>query len=369
MSMQSPVHTGFGHAMITKAAKIGTLVGAFILFVLFSTEDGRAGSASYMDIDADDPPADILSPEEVERFAALWDSWTMTFRSDRSPDGNTVLMRAWHESTAEELFFFLDLRNWTIVEVADVLPEITASTWVDDDILGTVVIDDENFELAMIDRRTGKVWSGQIEMTGDFLALSRSGRWVLTLDPMPGERRRTGSPTVPKVRIPLGWNQDSGNVLEVTAAESRLMLHDLHTGEQRVLLELPATSMIPGARFSPDEGQLALVLGHFEFGIPNHVRPGRLVDSLLGLVTQDALGRLAPEDNPFRTNSRLLFFDLDLPGAPPNTLEAVDLPESHEQFNPYHMAWSPSGDRLVVAANEPANLGTVPFPPTTSPRQ
>ncbi|MGC9457167.1 MAG: hypothetical protein ACP5DC_06545 [Halothiobacillaceae bacterium] len=286
----------------------------------------QSADRALVSIDYENPPADLLPADEVDRIKALRDLVTWFQVSEPSPDGNALFVWYTNPSSGHDFDGFLALDGGADVPLnapEDFMPLMSprSYTWLDENHLGMLVTLDSSGDalgLARIDRRDGNVVLPETPLTvsGEFLALSPGGRYILSIAPLEEADAQQALPKVKRSRSFLVREDDE---LEIYTAPSRLLLFDRHTMSERELMTLPAGVMTPMFSFSSDDGRLALVLnygGDFSRG----------EYSTEQILTREAMGLIPPGENPLHTLSELVTFDLEQPGLPPPA------PESHQAF-------------------------------------
>lgn len=366
-------------ALQTLALLLALSATALIIEGLVFEQYAAANTVNLVTIDPANPPPNVLSHHEISRLQVLNATKSLGFLSRSSPDERTALGRVKGE---ESQIGFWDFSSGEFMPIE--WPDgftVVLTAWIEADQLRLIVEDSETgaYHLAQLDRREQRVWirTQQLPITGDIKALSPDGRYLAVSAVIEPEvethagslaaRRSMSSTdasprmrTVDKIELPTMFQAAgafSASTLEVTAEPSQLLVFDLQTNSSRKLLDLPETALIYGIAFSPDGRRLAFVQNHFvNNGLPLDKNRDRPFESLMALITQDALGWLQPLDNPMHVNSRLLMFDLSGPETLMHALGSADLPVEFLQFANIAPVWSPSGERLLVTLNVPATL-------------
>ncbi|MFW6342431.1 MAG: hypothetical protein ACOC00_05375 [Halothiobacillaceae bacterium] len=323
----------------------------------------QAADRELVTVDHENPPTDLLAADEVERISALRDLVSWYAVSEPSPDGRTFFA-GFSDSTGERDFIGFwpvdDGAEVPLIEPDEFIPLMAPSsfTWLDENHFGMLVNlepDGSALGLARVDRRDGRVMmpNEPLSLTGEFLALSPGGRYLLTLAPTEeAEDQRA----VPKIKRSRSLVSDEEQQLDIYTEPSRLMLFDRHDQTERELMTLPAGLMTPMPSFAADGRRLALVL-NYGVGFDRGER------SMEQVWVREALGQIPPAENPFYAQSELLTFDLEQPGLDPLRRKASELSGRVWNFDASQRpTWSPDGTRLAVSMALPAQIPGRAYP-------
>lgn len=344
-------------------------------------------------VDPEDPPPDILTEAEMERWEALSSATTPSFKTPLSPDGQTVLV--WAESMTDRQIGLWDIPTGELrtIDWPVTLVEPRYAAWISNERARLISLDSETMEYRVLelDRQTLQVWlqSEPLPIDGDITAISPDGRRLAVLTAIEPEDEevetaQAGEPrsrdatnpeqagskagrarSVRKIRLPTEFSASGeflSNELQVTAEPALLSVFDLDTHTAIDIYTQPVTSALGGLSFSPDGSRLALIENHFlQDGLIDPARNG-IFQSLTALFTQDALGLLPPAQNPQYLNSRLLVFNLQAPSAQPLEISATTLQQDFGMFRSAAPVWSPTGNRLLATLELPAALSGREWP-------
>ncbi|MEW6038211.1 MAG: prolyl oligopeptidase family serine peptidase [Pseudomonadota bacterium] len=322
-------------------------------------------------VGVDDVPDDLLSAEEVEKIRILQSAVAPRVLSGIDPSGRVALVS--RPNNEPELGFMdIDTGGFTPVDIEEtqepVLDGSKALRWTS----GTEMLTwakgeagDDSWLLLRIDRLTGKISRSPLILdAGDTPAsLSPDGRFLLVAaipdTKVSGKRvaapRSSAKGADPfDVKAPLGLyaaeGQEGGAHLIVASEGVTYSILDISTGKKRQLLTLPAGTALydfnaatPYA-WSQDNSKLGFV----RTIIP--IESSRGEESVLGVLTQSALGRLDPSDNPFLQENAVEIFDLK--DAKHSQLLARTA--GGDVFK--SLSWSPDGSSFMALAERPVKL-------------
>ncbi|MFW5731375.1 MAG: hypothetical protein ACOCV7_06955, partial [Desulfonatronovibrionaceae bacterium] len=278
-----------------------------VFFILGINSSGLADEPELLTINWKNPPANILPETEQEKIRQLGRIWRIRFETELNPGGDTVAVRAVHPEE-EPLKGFWDFKSHDFVpsEILD-MPVLRAA-WADENYLVSILEDEaeEKLFMAGTDKNTGRTFveDNPLPVSGNVLAISQDASRLLVLAPhsrdqvrRKGEKRETSK--VKTITIPgkmdASYEQDD---LEITAEDSVLLQVDLNNMDIHELIVFEPASVIPTASFSPDGKNLAVVHNYMGEKMASIVRKDKNVQSLTQVHVQDALGLLAPEENP-----------------------------------------------------------------------
>ena len=321
------------------------------------------GQAQSLTLNAEALPAPVLSSAEIERLSTLMGALPVGPIAGLSPDGRTQLVQAGPH------IGFMNLETGALVAVhGDHHPVLQHRdipghwrVWISPEQLAIIVppglLDQPSWQLGIAERSTGRFTLTDVALPAgsEVLALSPGGRWAVTLGlNASASPSQAGSARLPRVRARMHFGLPSQGreprMLEATSASTRLELIDLHTGQARLITELPAGATTPGVFFDPQGRRFALQSHWFE-------NAPRTEESLNSILVQEALGQFALADNPLRQHSRLAVYDTQAADLDRRELRAVDYPDLTMRFNLQPLlAWSPSGERLLAGVEIPAQL-------------
>lgn len=347
----------------------------------------QVSASSVVTVDPASPPNHILDEEAVERISALRAISVPSLFSEASPDGRSLLVEIETSPDLDETGFF-DLQTAELMPVRGIEGyTVESSTWLDGDLLRLILSSSssDNLYLGHLDRRDGQLWvqPDPLPIPPSMISLAKNGRYlafVAALDSVTVEAAdedAAGAATkhqpltdghqgsmrgVEMFSLPRGFvpaaEDAAEDAVEVTAEVSELLVLDLQTLDLRSMMKLPATSRIDAVNFSPDGETLALVHNYIDPDLlPSHTPSRREgFQTLMNLITQDALGRIPPTENPFHINSRLYLFDLADPEAEPRSIASSDVGGGFPKFASIAPLWSPTGDSLITEMLYPATL-------------
>lgn len=284
------------------------------------------------DLEAEFPSS--LSAEEQERLGTLQSVQQPQVLSNISPDGTTLVVGLASGLSAEpSSLYFLDLATGTLTEALELQYDVVSPAgplrWVDNDTLRFVQQDPfGTWQIVTINRATGIVSRTQFSPVGEEL----------------GEILGV-SPDFSKLAV---------RVYE--ADEDVVFLVFLDTLQRLEVARLPKDFALQPPTWSADGQHMALVTAALD--------TDRLYDrspnspSWASAVVQDALGRTAPQDNPFRQLNAVRVFDLSQ--AEPLRVELRADQGNGDSFATASV--SPDGRRLLVKRYRPARLVGRPHP-------
>lgn len=329
-------------------------------------------------VGADEVPRDLLSAEEVEKIRILQAAAPPRVLSGIDPAGRVALVL--RPNNEDELGFLdIDTGGFTPVDIEEtqepVLDGSKALRWTN----GTEMLTwakgdagDDSWVLLRIDRLTGKVSRSPLILdAGDTPAsLSPDGRFLLVAaipnTKVSGKRvaapRSSANRADPfDVKAPLGLyaaegRGEGGAHLMVASEGVTYSILDISTGNKRRLLTLPAgTALYDFKAATPYAwSQDSSKLGFVRTIIP--IESSRGEESVLGVLTQSALGRFDPADNPFLQENAVEIFDLK------DTKHSRLLARTAggEVFK--SLSWSPDGSSFMALAERPVKLRGRKYP-------
>lgn len=363
--------------------RLSLIRGHLLVFLLVLLCASQASASNFVTVDPASLPDHILNEEAVERIISLrgGDS-KVGLLSNASPDGRSLLAEIETSPDVYEMGIF-DLQTAELTPIRGIEEySVLRSAWLDDDLLRLILTswNSPSYYLGHLDRRDGQLWvqPDPLPIAGGVLSLAPNGRRLAltaAIESVPAEAvannmssAATKNQKAPvgqmpmreaqMISLPLGFVDAQDDAVEITAEVSELLVLDLETLALRSVMKLPATSRIDAVNFSPDGKTLAMVHNYIDPDLlPSHTPSrGEEFQSLMNLITQDALGRIPPTENPFHINSFIYLFDLADPAAEPRSIASSDLGGGFPQFASVEPQWSPSGDSFIAHILYPAIL-------------
>lgn len=143
--------------------------------------------------------------------------------------------------------------------------------------------------------------------------------------------------------------------LELFAESTRIVLTDTSGGDRRVLAELPEETAIGGVAWRPDGARVALMTNTMPDWDGDRGRdntpPGEGLPNLGSINVQEALGNVAPEDNPLLQDTAARVFDA-ADGSTVATLANADFPQGLIAG----LVFSPGGSRALLVIAQRSDL-------------
>jgi len=361
-----------------------TLLTAMLVGMLPFATPARADivSVPYVDVGPSELPP-VLSEDEADYIKFMQRAgYRYQFLSPVSPDGLTVLVGAFQIGGGGEapIVGFLNTLDGSFVPVqGDLISYLmfgfTNFAWYDNNTLTSIGFDINayfdalfnggdvdvlGFSRVVVDRNTGEIGSQFIGALPGFPAsLAPDGRKVLLLESPEGMDVAVAQAfpvkyqvTPPKVHgfrtpgvLPTLASQLQQGMLQASASEQVISFVDLETGLYLPLTRLPEGTIPLDQAWSPDGYRIAIssisvdaaARGSYALGV---------------VATQDALGNLPPERNPFFQSNQLQAFSISEAGIQQMTLRAAD--GNGDLF--MGVAWSPDGQTLMTAMAQPPRL-------------
>jgi dipeptidyl aminopeptidase/acylaminoacyl peptidase len=210
--------------------------------------------------------------------------------------------------------------------------------------------------MVMLDRQTGAVMTKTLDLPGAPVTLApNASRVILAVEPRATQKSRRRMPrspfTIPINRAPfqrVGPAKFDAERQIVKLAEERVTLVslDLNTGQVTELVALPEGSgIISPPAWTPDGSKLGIV----RMALPSFSRTGELLSTAF---TQDGLGNLPPDKNPFFQSNVVDTFDFGRKQYRPEALKA-------REGNGYtfgRVGWSTNGQTLMAQVWRPSQL-------------
>lgn len=327
-------------------------------------------------VDPSQEPEISLDEAEAAKLAQLQNYTFPSIASRVSPDDSTIFTVAYARS-GDVLLQFVNVNTGAMVRAGDqalALGPLSEIAWVNERTIRYVSLNtDLNPVLVDIDSRTGAVVTQQFDLPGfPFSLAPNAARLLIVLaeevqndtgDTPDTSRLKTLERGQFRLKVQSPFNivvkkapfkrpgpaifdyQDNGQ-LQVSSIKLTLASLDLNTGELIPLSELPeGTGPVSQPQWSDDGSKLTLV----RTTVPVYGRGGT---PLANLTTQDTLGKLPPQDNPFLLGNVVDTYDFATGDYRPAALRAVD-----GNGDMYADArWSPDGQTLLTKMQRPSRL-------------
>jgi dipeptidyl aminopeptidase/acylaminoacyl peptidase len=307
--------------------------------------------------------AQVLNKAEIAKIGLLQSGYTAPLTlSGVSPDGNYQLIFA-----LEKGFQLLNLRDGstkplTLGEafpfnllLALLLGLDPAQTyrWVDNTTLVSLSLNSSGnaFTLASLDVSSGKTTFKSLpEIQGIPYSLSPDARKVLYLV-VPGLNLRP-APAEEMARqvFSLELRVSENLSLKVATNQPRFVVLDVALGSTTTLFELTTLLQPIKPAWTADSSKIAFA--RTDISKPVSSIPLSNSAQLNDLVTQDALGRLSPANNPFLQGNSLTLADLNTNPVNITNLRAAD--GNGDIFS--ETSWSSDGNTLMVRMLVPSHL-------------
>ena len=314
-------------------------------------------AAEVVDVDPEKDPTTTLDQAESQKLAMLQSAAFPSLASEISPDDTTVLnvtAKPGEQSFSLSFVNIMDGSTSPVSELARDLPPFSEVRWRDG---RTVVYVSLDFKvgpvIVTLDRVTGALRERPIKLKGFPLSLAPNGsRLLMALrrDTKDDEAAKMQSPfditlkRAPDDRVSLARFDADRQALQLAEKEVDFSALDLNSGEVTPLLTLPdGSGLVSSPAWTPDGSKLAFV----HTTIPKVSRSGT---ELAEKTTQDALGNLAPADNPFLQNNVVDVFDFPNHDLRAPALKAKD--GNGDIFST--VAWSTDGQTLLAQMQHPS---------------
>jgi poly(3-hydroxybutyrate) depolymerase len=323
-------------------------------------------AAEVVDVDPRKDPVTALDQDESRRLATLQRTGFPALISEISPDDTTVLQLFVKPGGEDFDLGFMNIDDGSITPASSQMRDLSPFSevrWADGRTLVYV-----SFEpglgtvLVAVDRVTGRARTRPIRFKGFPLSLASNGSRLLTAF-VKEEEEEAPEGTPPGLASPFsltikrtfesppaaGWlglrrYDAERQALQVSEREIEFLTIDLQTGESTPLMTLPESSTLTSLpAWTPDGSKLAFA----HTTLPKISRRGT---ELAEETNQDALGNLAPADNPFFQNNAVHVFDFPNRDLRPWALKAKD--GNGDFFG--RLAWSTDGQTLLAQMQRPA---------------
>jgi dipeptidyl aminopeptidase/acylaminoacyl peptidase len=329
-------------------------------------------AAEVVEIDPDKDPVQTLDQAETQRLATLQHTGFTFLESEISPDDTAILQVAIQPGGEDFDLGFLNITDGSIATPSSLmrrLPPFTELRWRDGRTLVYVSIEPgRGVVLVAVDRVSGRIQTRPIRFKGFPVSMAPNGSRLLlalTKDPAAdtADEGNQASGIVSPFQLTVkrtfdapvglaGFNAPAGQwgfdaerqALQVSEKEVEFSVLDLDSGESTVLMSLPdGSGLISPPAWLGDGSKLALV----HMTLPKVSRRGT---ELAEKTTQDALGNLAPADNPFLQNNAVSVFDFPNHDLRPSALKANG--GNGDIFS--RASWSADGQTLLTQMSHPA---------------
>ena len=338
------------------------LVSLLLLVILLVTS--APAQAAIGPIDPTRPAPAFLPKAEIDKLAALQSPIYPVPVSDISPDDTAVLTGFIRGSNQVAEISILDITTGArqLVDRRAFVGSLTGDyRWLDNATLVHIGLDrTAGPVLVTIDRATGAVTKKPVRLPGVPLTLSPGGRRLLLgVEVRDRQPAREGIPTLSfdeEVKLTLAQPpllpDEFGRPLTASAGDGTLralqtrvglLVLDLATGQVTPLFELPEGTIPIAWAWSADSARFALVRTQ-----AIEARAYRLTE----LVTQDVLGNVPPEQNPFLQRNVVDLVDFTTGSVRPAALRATE--GNGDTF--FNVEWAPDGKTLLTQMAVPSRL-------------
>lgn len=337
--------------------------------------------AEVYEIDPQEEPEAVLDDAELEKLAALQNPVYPTIESPISPDDTTILVSFAHGDDFS--FAFLNIQDGSRKPISglDEYPPESEVRWRDPNTLAYLSsgFTEEDGPVALvitIDRTTNQVASKTIELVDYPISLAPDGYRLLVEVTPPEELEEpeeefeeieepessegshfdrivhTRLPGLPSAHTRSRWNRHTqradGTIRAFADEPVTLAVLDLRNGAKHDVMTLPDGGELQTLAWSQDANRLALTHTSIAESDNNEL----LSFVLSNQTTQDALGRLAPEENPFFQSSTAEVFDLS---AGVQRLSTIRAPEQGQDVFG-NLSWSSDGQTLLAQMWRPGRI-------------
>lgn len=320
-------------------------------------------SAEVVEVKFRQDPILTLDEAETQRLNTLQRTSFPALMSDISPDDTTIvkLLIAPDQSSYE--LYLMDINSGestSYTQLFNELPPFSNLAWRD---AHTLVYISFSFEvgpaLVALNRVTGEVSLEPVSFSGAPISLAPNGSRLLVARTISADddeeidfAAKMRSPF--KHTVKRTFDRPASNArfdaerqaLQVAEDEVVFSVVDLSTGESRELFHLPSDSgLLSEPSWTRDGAKLALV----HITVPEISRRGT---ELSNPANQDALGNLAPADNPFLQSNAISIFDFPNNDMRPWAIPAKD--GNGDMFG--QTSWSTDNQTLMAQMWHPSSL-------------
>ncbi|MEM8534568.1 MAG: hypothetical protein AAGF95_27235, partial [Chloroflexota bacterium] len=346
-----------------------------------------------VDIDPFEEYPQLLTSEEIDKIDQLQNgAVTPVLLSPVGPDDTTVLM-----STTDGAYYFTNTQDGSQVRVSSAFADQYIPlflfganpgwlfTWGDSSTVIGLALDALFFDVVLValDSTTGELIGEPLLLPDVPLSISPDASKLVALAIVDEEGAGEGDfRAASTTQMPLRWDNRAMQIqrmfapafqqrmnaaraqmpphlqqqlsadyqaFQTTTETAAVLVVDVFTGDVQELTTFTTDTNLAGVAWSPDSTKLSLTYTNMSDRPPSPDDPdGSLLTTL---ATRDALGRLAPEQNPFLQNNTLQIFDLV--SGNNQTLQAAD--GDGTIFTGNH-SWSTDGQTLMVQMNHPSQL-------------
>ncbi len=333
------------------------------------------------DPETDDVPV-LVEQSELELIQTLQGAGFQYLMAQPSP-GGTYAYGYFGEGVG-----FMNLETGKIIEPVDDPMGYTIGDmwWQDDTTLGMVTIDiltDDQGEptewqlyRVLMTADLGDVESQPLTtlpLTYSPIAASPDLGWLLALEVPTGTaptqvtlRPSYDKPSPLPDGLPGVLGENATDSITLQQAPSKLVLQSVTGDDKLELAELPTDSGVFNAIWSPDGSRVMVGTSTMPDWDGDRARdnepPGAGLPNLGSINVQEALGNVAPADNPLVTGTRLHVFDT-ASGDAVKVFENTD----YQQGLLRSISWSPGGTRAVMVIANRSELDGRPHPVYANP--
>ncbi|GAC1542195.1 MAG: prolyl oligopeptidase family serine peptidase [Herpetosiphon sp.] len=337
-----------------------------LLLIVASVVGTTPAAAKIAVIDPSEPPKLTLSQPEAEKLALLQSAALPIIRGDVSPD-DQVFVGSIGRDTRIQQYSFININDGSIQPIRLDLaktPPRSHIVWRDNDTAVFLSAErDVGSVLVLLDRNTGSVRTEKIRLPGFPLSIAPNASRILvaiasapeakSLDQSvdsPFTLKITRSPFDTRLQWPE-WDTDRRE-LQVAPGSVTIASYDLNSREFIPLEDLlPGSAVVSAPSWSSDGSKVTFV--HMTF--PRIDRQGNILSEV---ETQDGLGNLPPEENPFFQTNAVDTFDIAQKDFHPEFLKAIA--GNGDLFA--DAQWATDGQSLVTAMAHPSKARGRRFP-------
>ena len=313
-------------------------------------------AAKISQVDPFDEPEIVLDPAEAARLAALQGTTFPSLYSEISPDDAVVFSVI--SSPSDTTVGFINVGSGAVTPVDPAIfnyEPLTEIVWRDAQTAVFISSDDGEPIVVSLNRDSGAVSAAPLPMPGFPISLAPNGSRVLVaLLPSLTQSKSTGmkSPFTIEVRKaplqrpgPARFDAEH-KVLQLAEDEVLLASYDLNSGELIPLTTFPESSGFASQpSWTPDGSKVAWVRTTL-------ANVGREGNRLAELTTQDGLGALPPEQNPFFQGNMIDAFDIARGEMRPAGIKAAGGDGSTFIL----ASWNSDGKTLMALTQRPSVL-------------